>query len=305
MSSEPISTSTFTSDMTTNSWDNAIPSVPFPAPLALPDTENILAELNLYTSAMSTPLPCETSPDSHNGLFRNPQATNGVKRPLSAPVNPIQWNKKSKIGKHEDFFVTEPLTPTNHSKPTIPKVPKITVTAPLSPTCQSVCTEEADEVRSMPPTPIPCDSSRLPQFSKEQSRKRRAIRRAALKKSRSRKEEGIIIKTEPTTKSENETTSSGEPIDKKAARAIRNREAAMKSRVEAKEKMKKLQNENESLSTRVKSLSEENKMLTAQLKNLLQHTLGVKMNEDTDVKNVFNMFARINGDASNTSTTTN
>lgn len=146
---------------------------------------------------------------------------------------------------------------------------------------------------SMPPTPVPTDVPFLPTLTREQSAKRRALRRATLKRNRSRKEEGLaVVKAEPT-KCESDMAQSGEPLDKKAARAIRNREAAMKSRVEAKQKMRKLQDENESLSGKVKSLSAENEALTAQLKNLLQHTLGVQVADGQDVKDVFNAFARM------------
>ena len=114
-----------------------------------------------------------------------------------------------------------------------------------------------------------------------------------MKRNRSRKDEGRPpVKAEPVPRSESEGSTS-EPIDKKAARAIRNREAAMKSRVEAKQKMRKLQDENDSLSVKVKTLSEENEALTAQLKSLLQHTVGVHVNEGQDVKELFNMFAPV------------
>lgn len=165
--------------------------------------------------------------------------------------------------------------------------------APMSPTCQSLCTDETDEVLSMPPTPVPNDTPFLPTLTKEQSAKRRALRRATLKRNRSRKEEGhAVVKTEPV-KCESDVAHSAEPMDKKAARAIRNREAAMKSRVEAKQRMRKLQDENESLSGKVKTLSAENETLTAQLKNLLHHALGVQVADGQDVKEVFNAFARM------------
>lgn len=141
----------------------------------------------------------------------------------------------------------------------------------------------------MPPTPMPADCTMLPTLSKEQAAKRRALRKLALRRSRSRKEEGVpVVKAEP-----KEEIAGVEPLDKKAARAIRNREAAMKSRVEAKQKMKKLQDENENLSTKVRCLSDENVELTSQLKTLLQHTLGVQVAEGQDVKEVFNAFARM------------
>lgn len=91
------------------------------------------------------------------------------------------------------------------------------------------------------------------------------------------------IKTEPMTRSESDASCPGEPLDKKAARAIRNREAAMKSRVEAKQKMRKLQAENDCLAVRVKHLSEENETLTNQLNTLLQHSFILPVANHPDV----------------------
>lgn len=292
---DPVANVIFPAEMNTaDSWDA---SVPYPAPIAIPESSNILAELSMYTSAINTPVPVSdnahsaSSEETDDGLFRTGPTKQGMKRSLSPLSKPL--NKKPKVGKTEYSFI-EPVTPSTRSKPALLGMSKISVSAPLSPATQSLCTEEADEVLSMPPTPIPSDFSSLPAMSKEQKAKRRALRRAHLKRSRSRKEEGISLpKMECIVKVEGEMTQTGEPVDKKAARAIRNREAAMKSRVEAKQKMRKLQDENETLNLKVKNLSSENDELTSQLKNLLQHTLGVQVAEGQDVKQVFNAFARI------------
>lgn len=101
------------------------------------------------------------------------------------------------------------------------------------------------------------------------------------------------------------TSVGSEAVDKKAARAIRNREAAMKSRIEAKQKMRKLQDENNSLAVKVRSLTEEKDTLTGQLRNLLA-TLGVSVGEGEDVKSVLEMLGgmssspRTNGTGTNT-----
>lgn len=284
----------FPADMSNNdSWDS---NVPYPAPLPISDANNIIAELSMYTSAMNTPMPMSDnapspcSEDSDDGLFRTGPSKQGIKRGIASSSVP---NKKAKQGKSEFDVFTEPVTPKSRTKPALAAVSKIPVPTPMSPTCQSVCTDEADEVLSMPPTPMPADIPSLPSLTKEQSAKRRALRRATLKRNRSRKEEGnMVVKSEPS-KCETEVSAGSEPLDKKAARAIRNREAAMKSRVEAKQRMRKLQEENESLNGKVKVLTEENDALTSQLKSLLHHTLGVQVAEGQDVKEVFKAFARM------------
>lgn len=281
----------------------------FQAPIPLGTTDNIIAELDMYTSAISTPLPAADdmpSPvsDVSDSLFRtaNPPAASsfvGTKRSAAAALAPgCQPYKKLHTAKHEQLF--EPVTPTTRKVAAVTGVAAVHMPAPLSPCSQSVCTEEDNEVRSLPPTPVAGahgttvdNGCGLPVLSKEATAKRRALRRAAMKRNRSRRDQdGSGVKSEPNTmKSDSEV--SCEPVDKKAARAIRNREAAMRSRVEAKQKMQKLQDENNCLNVKVKSLSEENKALTEQLKSLLQHTYGVSVADGQDVKEVFNMLAPV------------
>lgn len=264
----------------------------YTAPLPIADS-NLIAELSMLTSAINTPLPADEAPspcseETDNGLFRTGPTKQGMKRSFTSPV--MDSNKKVRHTKTE-FFMTEPVTPTSGRRKGR-MVSRIAVPAPMSPTNQSMCTE-ADEVRSMPPTPVPAELSFLPTPTKEQSKKRRMLRKATLKRNRCRKDDGTSCKSE-VSKTENEVVQTSEPLDKKAARAIRNREAAMKSRVEAKQKMKKLQDENESLSGKVKSLSAENEALVSQLRSLLRHTLGVRVDEGQDVKEVFKAFAQMN-----------
>lgn len=151
--------------------------------------------------------------------------------------------------------------------------------------------------------------------SKELSARRRAFRRAALNKARAKKEEcsGSVVhggmsnhgsvgecakfdlgnvKAEGCSSNGSGRINNAEPVDKKAARAIRNREAAMKSRIEAKLKMRKLQDENKCLAMKVENLSRENESLTVQLRNVLQHTLGMGV-EGQDVKQLLSILSQV------------
>lgn len=160
--------------------------------------------------------------------------------------------------------------------------------------------------------------------SKEQAAKRRAYRRVALNKSRAKKEHCVVAFTaiddgnaqrlcekEQASYFDHGGSGSSElsgdkvgqdhevhhgdddPIDKKAARAIRNREAAMKSRIEAKLKMNKLEHENQSLCVKLRALTDENQVLTNQLRTVLQHALGISVDESQDVKQVFQTLLRM------------
>lgn len=65
-------------------------------------------------------------------------------------------------------------------------------------------------------------------------------------------------------------------MDKKVARAIRNRQAAQRSRVEAKAKMARLADDNVGLANEVEKLTAENADLNKQLQQLMQATFGGK-----------------------------
>eukprot|EP00737_Agarophyton_chilense_P004339 gb/GEZJ01005403.1/.p1 GENE.gb/GEZJ01005403.1/~~gb/GEZJ01005403.1/.p1 ORF type:complete len:307 (-),score=51.58 gb/GEZJ01005403.1/:359-1279(-) len=293
----------FAADLNTHAWDPQVSSMAFPSPIAIPPTDNIIAELDMYTSVINTPLPSPDdapSPvsDVSDSLFRTPTACAppivGQKRAAPCLATP-QLYKKHHMAKHEQLF--EPVTPTTRKVMSVLSASARctaggSMIVPLSPP-HSLCTEEDMDITSVPPTtPVTCDaSSGLPVLSKEATAKRRALRRAALKRNRSRRDDGSVKTESSCVKSDCEV--SAEPVDKKAARAIRNREAAMKSRVEAKQKMQKLQDENECLNVKVKSLADENKALTAQLKSLLQHTYGVSVGDGQDVKDMFNMLAPV------------
>lgn len=306
----------FPSDLHTNApWDSTVPTVPYPAPIPI-DTDNLMAELSctyMYESAMTTPV---TSSDNLTTLQEAcpqlPSRKRSAPTPPTAPTTPLNLAKRAKA---EFVFATEPVTPHNAhtSSPTssysaseLASPPGMRARMPLSPN-HSVCTddavEEEEDARSLPATPAPTDVYSLTRPSREQAARRRACRRAALNKSRAKKEEcvGECARSDAAGKgvglparSEGVNEAAGEPVDKKAARAIRNREAAMKSRIEAKLRMRKLQDENNCLAVKVRCLSEENEELTGQLKHLLQHTLGISMSEGQDVKQVFDMMSRMN-----------
>lgn len=214
-------------------------------------------------------------------------------------------------------------------------IPPAVNTCTLSPTPmhagQTVTVHDSVPNPAVSSTPVSTDapsSSCLTIPTREQAARRRALRRAALNKSRAKREETLCrsssfdnsshlavdlsceeMKSELMSTTAHDNLPSGsnggvspngnggmqggssEPVDKKAARAIRNREAAMKSRIEAKMKMRKLQDENNTLVVKVRSLSQENEALTAQLRSLLQHTLGVPMSEGQDVRQVLDLLA--------------
>lgn len=195
------------------------------------------------------------------------------------------------------------------------------ISSPTSPS-PSLCTDEAgddDDIQKSVPLMFTQGDAEVVagaicRPSKKQSARRRAFRRVALNKARAKKEcllanrcsmegkndgvgnyDGCGDGNEMFCGSTGNLTSgcAGEPTDKKAARAIRNREAAMKSRVEAKQKMRKLQEENQCLSNKVLNLSKENERLSAHLKTLLEQTLGVSVGEGQEVKHVLNMLVQL------------
>lgn len=296
----------FPTDMNASAWDAQVSSLP-PFPTMAIASDNIIADLELcesYTSAIHTSItinddaPSPVSDVSDTPFHTNTTTLVGHKRSASA-ITPQPFKKQHTL-KHEQMF--EPLTPPSRKSLT-PRVlstsPAVHVSlqqalttnatlVPVSPlSAASLCTEASDERRCANSSDVNWNVVNL---SKDATAKRRALRRAVMKRNRSRRDEGSHgVKNEPTTvKSDSEVSS--DPVDKKAARAIRNREAAMKSRVEAKQKMQKLQDENESLNVKVSNLALENQALTEQLKSLLKHSYGLSINEGQDVKKVFNML---------------
>lgn len=82
------------------------------------------------------------------------------------------------------------------------------------------------------------------------------------------------------------------PVDKKVARAIRNRQAAQRSRVEAKLKMQSLSDANDVLAGTVQVLKDENESLNRQLRGLMEHTFGAGVSADQ----VLSVFGRLKGE---------
>jgi Basic region leucine zipper len=138
--------------------------------------------------------------------------------------------------------------------------------------------------------------------SKAVAAKRRALRRKALKRSRARnvaKEEllptsfgsncgGSADSTTTSVENDAGEDDSELPVDKKIARAIRNRQAAQRSRVEAKAKMLRLAVDNDELAIKVESLRAENAALNKQLEALIAHSFG----EGHNVSDVLATFQR-------------
>jgi uncharacterized protein (UPF0335 family) len=169
---------------------------------------------------------------------------------------------------------------------------------PLSPLSESGCSDDEDSLESLAALP----SSPLPTPSKAVAAKRRAIRSKALKRSRSRyvtKDElspmsfGSNYRASADSSATSADNDGGEddsehPVDKKIARAIRNRQAAQRSRVEAKAKMMRLAVDNDELAVKVESLRAENAALHKQLEALVAHSFG----EGHDVKDVLAIFER-------------
>lgn len=302
-----------------DNWGTNV-SLPVPDQMSLADSNSIIAELSLFGSKFDGSRPeSSTSPRSCASLeefevhssFPQQQVGAGIKRCAPAPVtSQEQAFKKLNMSKIEPVFaVSEPVTPhtvfRSNSAHNVTNQSGFSV--PLSPICQSLCSEEDDDIASsLPPSPVPADmSAGFPTPSKDQATKRRAIRLAALKRSRSRRDEGSSSmmcngrdgSSADLTKAEDELVGSVEPMDKKAARAIRNREAAMKSRVEAKQRMRRLEEDNGALAVRVKKLGDANRELNAQLRTLLSHTLGVQVNDNQDVQAVFAAFSQMNATA--------
>lgn len=279
-------------DMDSIEWEPMLTS-----PESSLDDSQILKELTMLSKKMDVPQGSATTSSAIHA-----HSVSALKRkclPDSLSCTPNA--KRQYLGKLEPMYAaTEPVTPSAQSKaPSIESSSPVKM--PLSPASQSACSEEDDEpLSTVPASPLPTDFAVFPTPSRDQAAKRRAMRLALMKRSRTKKEEGVVglrggsRSVSDVAKSESDPVSA-EPLDKKAARAIRNREAAMKSRVEAKQKMRKLEEDNNELTDKVKTLSAENEALSAQLKSLLSHTFGAQVVEGHDVKDILSAISQING----------
>lgn len=215
---------------------DAWPSLVAPAPAA---DFSIIHELSLMSEKLDSPA---TSMGALPALPAAPPPTKKRRMEAAAP-SPLDLRRAPL----KTELLIEPVTPP-HGAP-----------RPLSPPGSSCSDEDMCSPTLTPKLEPSC--APLPAPTASVAAARRAARRAALKRSRSRKDT-----TPPARRDEPLTT--GDVPDKKAARAIRNREAAMKSRVEAKQKMQRLEQDNERLAKTVDDLTASNKLLAAQIKAL-------------------------------------
>ena len=158
--------------------------------------------------------------------------------------------------------------------PTLPRKRRATTPPPLLYTNKRA---KQEPIAALPTSPITLADSNneestptLPTPSRDQAAARRALRREVRKRHRARPSPRVKTEepTAPTSAPAQAALALLDAPDKKAARAIRNRAAAMKSRVEAKQKMVKLEQDNERLAKTVNDLTASNKMLAAQIKAL-------------------------------------
>lgn len=196
---------------------------------------SILHELNLVSGSYDSPA------SSFDSIAAS--APSRKRRP-DAAAPPA----KRHCAKPELLFATEPVTPSG-------LLPPSPAPLPGSPAAASACSDE--ELEPMAP-------ARLPAPSAAEAARRRALRAAHLKRAR-RRQTGA----ERAAKREPDAVFAGaDQPDKKAARAIRNRAAAMKSRVEAKARMQKLEDDNARLNGTVARLTESNRALAEQIERL-------------------------------------
>lgn len=234
------------------------------------------------TPTCSAPLPSPLKRKAHGGL--SSLAPHAKRRDLLSSFGTAR-------AKTEPLLVSEPLTPSSSHRALHPlntltpsgpaMLPMANVTLPAASASESSCSDEDEAGPHFSP------NSPLPAPSAAAAAKRRQARSRLLAASRAR----AAAKTEPTVATAGSECGSGassavatpgaagadedaEPVDKKVARAIRNRQAAQRSRVEAKAKMAKLADDNVGLATEVEKLTAENASLNKQLEQLMQATFG-------------------------------
>jgi Basic region leucine zipper len=217
----------------------------------------------------------------------------------------------STLAKREPRLPVEPLTPSPSSRAIyqqsacsrlvsgVISTQQLDAGLPQYTLSESGCSDDEDSMD----TPVALPSSPLPMPTKAVATRRRAYRSKALKRSRARhvaKDELSLASSGSGSvgSSANNTTTStdidaGEddpdhPFDKKIARAIRNRQAAQRSRVEAKAKMQELAVANDQLAFKVEALRAENETLNKQLQAVIEHSFG----QGHDITEVLSIFER-------------
>jgi hypothetical protein len=249
---------------------------------------------NFATSlALSSPSSCKQEPT----LLTTPTPY----EPLTPSVSQSPYPGHASASQYATYQVSAVLPP------------------PLSPLSDSGCSEDDEEPDADQDSLVRCPVSPLPTPSAPTAARRRAARTAALARSRSRAmasrpdvcSSATAVYSTPSVAASTPSAHSprctpsphssfannegedddvdGAPLDKKVARAIRNRQAAQRSRVEAKAKMQKLAEDNDNLAARCASLAQENASLNKQLSALLAHTFG----EGHDVNDVLTVFSGI------------
>lgn len=256
--------------------------------------------------ALSSPLtPC--APSSFTSPLKRKHPMSSMYAPQ--PKKPALLSNFGTATKVEPVLVAEPLTPSSshrqlHPMGTLPPPPhhpqhniaypptmqsQAAPVHPLSPLCDSSCSDDEDS--AVVAADVPLATSPLPVLTAFAAAKRRALRVRALKRQRARtasKQESVVASNLQSSTGEVEDKEEADSVhvDKKTARAIRNRLAASRSRVEAKMKMQSLAEANDELAGTVQSLKDENAALQKQLQALLAHTFGDNVPVD-DVLSVF------------------
>jgi hypothetical protein len=217
----------------------------------------------------------------------------------------------SSLAKKEPRLPVEPLTPSPSSRAFYQQsassrlvsgsisTHQLVAGLPQSPLSESGCSDDEDSMDA----PFALPSSPLPMPTKAVATRRRAYRSKALKRSRARhvaKDElslacsgsgsvgSFVNNTATSTDNDAGEEDPDHPFDKKIARAIRNRQAAQRSRVEAKAKMQQLAIANDELACKVESLRAENEALNKQLRAVIDHSFG----QGHDIAEVVSLFER-------------
>jgi FtsZ-binding cell division protein ZapB len=277
-----------------------------------------------YTQQSYHPLSSPVTPSYGASTFTSPSLKR--KSPMTSILAPVAKRPAllSNFGnaiaptKAEPVLVVEPLTPSPSHRQFYPMSSALPAHAyhptaatgnavrqqhpiyhhqPLSPLCESACSDDEESAVCRPLATSP-----LPVVSAFQAAKRRALRARLLKRQRARMaskvELCIAVASASTTSGaaagsgeDKEEDADSVHVDKKTARAIRNRLAASRSRVEAKMKMQSLAEANDELAETVQSLKEENASLQKQLHALLAHTFG----DNVPVDDVLSVFEVVKG----------
>lgn len=261
------------------------------------------SQMSLLNSISSpiTPLPQSNSTFS----FKRSEMDSGFACPPTAK-RPLLSNFDSGYGpKPEPALRFEPVTPSvslqnsfSAATKAVSGMQSSVPDQPLSPVSESSFSDDEEA------SPEHSPNSPLPTPSRFVAARRRAQRLRIMKRTRARassKEEispvvpGSSLDSVVPASTVDEEEAESHLLDKKTARAIRNRQAAQRSRVEAKAKMQKLADDNDDLAVIVENLKRENADLQRQLQAILAHAFG----NVQDINNVLSVFNRLKGSEGN------